>query len=455
MLTPLQVAARAAYVLRGNDVASPAGSMTKAAPALYPHQWSWDAAFVAIGLARVDVARACTELDTLFRGQWRTGMLPHIVFSETACDYFPDAARWGCAEVTEDAPGTPRTSGICQPPVHALAAERILAVADERGGDDAVHARAWLARAYPRLLAWHRYLASSRDPDGTGLLAVHHGWESGMDNSPRWDAAYEGVVVGADLPPYERRDLQHIDDPRQRPSTQEYERYLWIVEELKRAGYDDGQVRRSGSFLVTDVFMSAIFAAASDALARLAQRLDAGEVAELRAYGQRFRDGVVTAVDPELGLALDTDLRTGERVRVRTLAGFAPLVSGGLAPDAQQRMVALLESPQWTGCPELRWPVVPSTSPASSGFQPRTYWRGPTWPVMNWLFWWSLLQRGEQAAAARLRDAALSQLAEGSLAEYYEPFTGEWLGSVDQSWTAAVALDWLCDPFPSASARSS
>ena len=40
-------------VLRRNDL----GRVTSAAPDLYPHQWSWDAAFVAIGLSRVDVPR--------------------------------------------------------------------------------------------------------------------------------------------------------------------------------------------------------------------------------------------------------------------------------------------------------------------------------------------------------------------------------------------------------------
>ena len=44
---PTQLAARAAYLLRGNDL----GAMTTAAPLLYPHMWSWDAAFVSIGLA--------------------------------------------------------------------------------------------------------------------------------------------------------------------------------------------------------------------------------------------------------------------------------------------------------------------------------------------------------------------------------------------------------------------
>ena len=50
--------------LHRNDL----GTMTTAAPNLYPHQWSWDAAFVAIGLARVDVARAVTELRSILAG---------------------------------------------------------------------------------------------------------------------------------------------------------------------------------------------------------------------------------------------------------------------------------------------------------------------------------------------------------------------------------------------------
>ena len=84
-----------------------------------------------------------------------------------------------------------------------------------------------------------------------------------------------------------------------------------------------------------------------------------------------------------------------------------------------------------------------STSPDDPGFDPRRYWRGPTWPVMNWLFWWALGQIGETERAAALRRVSLDQLADGGFGEYYEPFTGEPLGSADQSWTAAVALDWL------------
>lgn len=432
-----ELTARAAYVLRGNS----AGAMTRAAPDLYPHQWSWDAAFVAAGLAHVDLRRACLELDTLLAGQWRTGMIPHIVFDPAETGYFPGPDRWACAEHTGAAPTTPRTSGICQPPVHALAAERIVEVAAHRGKDAVAVVDGWLCAVFPRLLDWHRYLVHHRDPSAAGLLTIYHGWESGMDNSPRWDEVYSRVTVGPDLPPYERRDTRIVADLSQRPSDREYDRYLWIVEELKQANYDDARIRESVSFLVTDVFMSAIFAAANDALAGLAQRLGAAEAAELRGYAERFRRGVVAAVDDESGLALDRDLRTRTVLVAHTLAGFAPLICGGLDAAAEARMVDLLRSSAWTGHPDLRRGVIPTTSPLSSAFRPRTYWRGPSWPVMNWFFAWALHRRGRADVAADLRLACLEELGDGALAEYYEPVTGEPLGSRDQSWTAAAVLD--------------
>ncbi|MDH8276247.1 hypothetical protein QIG69_28240, partial [Klebsiella pneumoniae] len=65
----------------------------------------------------------------------------------------------------------------------------------------------------------------------TGLMTLFHGWESGTDNSPRWDMPYAGVVVGPGLPAYVRRDKAHVSSAAQRPTDTEYDRYLWLVEE--------------------------------------------------------------------------------------------------------------------------------------------------------------------------------------------------------------------------------
>jgi hypothetical protein len=413
---------------------------------LYPHQWSWDAAFNAIGLAGVDLPRARLELDSLFAGQWRNGMVPHIVFDPAANGYWPGPGQWQSARYSEEAPARPATSGICDPPVHAIAVDRILAVAASAGGREDELTRGWAAHLYPGLLAWHRYLARDRADKATGLMTLFHGWESGTDNSPRWDAPYAGVVVGADLPAYIRKDKAHVISAAQRPTDGEYDRYLWLIEEAKQAGFDAGLLRETGSFQVGDVLFTAIFAAACDLLAKLATQLRKTDDAdELRDYAAQARAAVFCHVDEASGLAVDVDLRTGSWLRTETIAGFAPLIAGGTPASMRQRLVSLLTGPRWAGHPGLRWALPPSTSPCAAEFDPQCYWRGPVWPVFTWLLTWALRRSGETAATARLRSASLEQLGDGTLAEYYHPMTGAPLGSLNQSWTAAAALDWLLD----------
>ena len=134
---------QAGEVLDGNWI----GASTKPAPRLYPHQWSWDSAFIAIGNAHRRPDRAMLELRTLFRAQWTNGMVPHIVFDDEATGYFPASSDWD----SRSCPGAPThvaTSGICQPPVHAIAVERVAAMAGEAG-------TAFLGDMYPPLVAWH------------------------------------------------------------------------------------------------------------------------------------------------------------------------------------------------------------------------------------------------------------------------------------------------------------
>jgi glycogen debranching enzyme len=104
---------------------------------------------------------------------------------------------------------------------------------------------------------------------------------------------------------------------------------------------------------------------------------------------------------------------------------------------------ARLLGPDWAGHPDLARAVPPTTSPGAPQFLPRTYWRGPQWPIISWLLCWTASHYGDADLAAQLRTESLRQLDDGTFGEYYEPFTGEPLGSAHQSWTAAVALDWL------------
>ncbi|MHB1172624.1 MAG: glucosylglycerate hydrolase [Lacisediminihabitans sp.] len=428
---------RAVEVLCLNDI----GTMTTAAPNLYPHMWSWDAAFVAIGLARVSVPRAIQELRTLINSQWASGMIPHIVFSEED-SYFPDVNRWATGNASP--PGV-RSSGICQPPVHAIALRHLLDRGRERGGADREAAEAFVAETFGKWYRWHRWLGTVRDPDGSGLVEIHHGWESGMDNSPRFDEPYSRVVPG-DVAPFQRADTRQVTDYSQRPSDEEYTRYLWLVQQMAEVNYDDARVAEVIDFRVKDVFFSAVLSVASDVLADIGDEF--GRTADatwLRELARRCSTAVDDAVDDETGLATDLDVLTGERIRSATIAGFAPLLS---SRDTALRTRSLHQwrSKTWLDFPALAYHLPPSTSPTSSAFRPRTYWRGPVWPVMNWLYGWALRRHGEREEYTLLRSDSLAQLKKLEFAEYYEPFTNEPLGSLNQAWTAAVALEWISSP---------
>lgn len=427
----------AVAVLHTNDL----GDATKPAPRLYPHQWSWDSAFIAIGRAQLDPDRALRELETLFAAQWADGRVPQIVYRAGSTGYFPGPDRWAASALSPLAPRAPATSGIVQPPAHALAAWLIW-----RSRPDDAALRERFRALYTRLFAWHRYLATARDPDGEGLTTIYHPWESGTDNSPRWDEPLARFELGP-VPPYQRRDLEHVDDAAQRPSQAEYDRYLWLIESLKACRYDDAELHRHHPFLIKDVFFSALFALASWALGQLGEALGAaeGELHALSAWSERAAHAVERCWDEQLRLCLDLDRRSGAPIRVQTSAGLAAL----LLPTGTAALQAALEGelfgPRFAGAAELAYPVIPSTVPGSPGFSAPTYWRGPSWPVIDWLFSWSLAHHGSTAQAAALRDANLAMLAQpgADFAEYFDIRTGAPLGSRRQSWTAAVTLAWL------------
>jgi len=171
------------------------GSSTVPSASLYPHQWSWDSAFITIGRSWYDQGRAQEELEELLRGQWSDGRIPHIVFNAKVPDdaYFPGPAFRKSSQ-TPRAPRNVETSGIVQPPLHATAALEI-----HDNAQDPRDARGFLERVYPQLVSWHGYLTRHRDPDGIGLAAILHPWKSGLDNSPAWDRALEDLVVKDDL----------------------------------------------------------------------------------------------------------------------------------------------------------------------------------------------------------------------------------------------------------------
>ncbi|MER5898799.1 hypothetical protein ABT150_01485 [Streptomyces mirabilis] len=292
---------RAARVLEGNWT----GTSTVPSHGLYPHQWSWDSAFIAIGLRHLSPLRAQTELETLLGAQWGDGRIPHIVFNPSVPldAYFPSPDFWrsSTAGRAAGAPRTVQTSGIVQPPVHALAAWLV-----HQADPGLSRSRSFLSRMYPRLAAWHRYLLHRRDLGGGGLASVVHPWEQGMDNSPCWDAPLSRVTPAAPRS-FRRADLDH-GSAEDRPTDLDYGRYVRLATDYRDGGYADG----AGEFAVEDPAFNALLIASEHALAAIAQELGAAGTAR-HARAERLTAALVERLwDPTEGMFFCRDVYGGD-----------------------------------------------------------------------------------------------------------------------------------------------
>jgi Trehalase len=399
---------------------------------LYPHQWSWDSAFIAIGLRHLSPARAQRELESLFGAQWRDGRVPHIVFdSDVPADaYFPGPSFWRSGA----APGSPAvpTSGIVQPPAHALAAWLTY-----RADPATARARGFLPRLYPRLVAWHRYLTTRRDLTGSGLMSVVHPWESGMDNSPAWDTPLARVTP-VPAGEFTRRDLAHAA-AADRPTDADYGRYVRLARDYRDAGYADSL--RVHGFAVEDPLCNALLAAGEHALASMAAELGRDPEPHRSAAARLTRALTATLYDPAAGIFFPRDAHTGTLIRSHTVGGLLPLVVPDL-PVATELIKTALGDRFRLGeaCP------LPSYDLTAHDHEPGRYWRGPGWINTGWLFWHGLNLHGEPSLADDLRHRLIDRVRDAGFREYFDPVTGAGHGTDEFSWTAALILDLIRAP---------
>ncbi|WP_240659752.1 hypothetical protein [Streptomyces sp. WAC 01529] len=441
--------ARAAEVLWANWT----GTSTVPSRALYPHQWSWDSAFIAIGLRHLSPLRAQLELETLLSAQWGDGRVPHIVFNDAVPldAYFPGPDFWRSATAGRraGAPAPVQTSGIVQPPVHALAVWLV-----HRADPGLSRARSFLARLRPRLAAWHRYLLGARDAGGAGLAAVQHPWEQGMDNSPCWDGPLSRVEPAAPGD-FRRADLDH-GVPEHRPTDTDYGRYVRLAAEYRDRGYVDGagpgaSTDEGPAFSVEDPAFNALLITSEYALALIEAELDGpgglhgseGSAARVRcARARSLTETLVARLwDPDREIFLCRDLRTDALLTERGVTGLIPLVLPALPPRVAAALVRTACGPHFGLGGATR--LVPSYDLTGPAFDLRRYWRGPAWFNTNWLVERGLRLHGERARADALREAVLDAAGASGFAEYVDPYTGEGCGARGFGWTAALTLDLL------------
>jgi hypothetical protein len=320
----------------------------------------------------------------------------------------------------------PPTSGIPQPPVLATAARTVLAA--DAGGEDR------MASIYPRLVANHRWWDRARDPDGRGLVTTLHPWETGMDNSPAWDAPLARVPTDTTTT-IVRRDTLHVD-ATVRPRDPEYRRFIHLVDLFRDAGWDPARQYAASPFRVADIATNAILLRADRDLLALGGRF--GSASERDEVGARIAGreaGIGKLWDPARGLFTGFDLIADAPLAVSTSAGFLPLYAAA-ATSAQVDALAQTFARWSRACACM----VPSTDPSDPAFESRRYWRGPVWSVVNWMIADGFAAAGRSELAARISDQTRRLTARSGLAEYFDPITGEGLGGGAFSWTAAIDL---------------
>ncbi|WP_211206463.1 MGH1-like glycoside hydrolase domain-containing protein [Demetria terragena] len=421
---------RASIVLRRNWT----GAYTVPATGLYPHQWSWDSAFISIGLRHLSPRRAQRELDSLLSGQWADGRIPQIVYdTRRDDDYAPSAEFWRSADQA-GSPPVP-TTGLIQPPIHAWAVW-LVHTQDPQESER----RRFLERAYPRLVAWHRYLRTRRAAD-TGLATIVHPWESGTDNSPLWDEAL-AEVPATPQSPLERPDLRHAA-ASERPSGREYGKYFWLAERYRDHACDDADVDHP--FVVEDPTTNALWARSEIALADIAETLGK-DGAPHRAEAGR----ITTAMDmlwcPDFGAYGARDRRTGDVIEKATVGGLLPLLlpADVLGESRAATLVATLQGERFLSIAGIRPPVMaPSYDATAPDLDPGLYWRGPAWFNMTWLLHAGLREHGAPDVMQSGLDEAVDIALAEDFPEYVNPWTGAGHGTRQFSWTAALILDLL------------
>lgn len=404
-------------ILRLND----RGGYTVPTAGLYPYQWNWDSAFAAIGFATFDIDRAWQELETLFSGQWDNGMVPHILFHVADEGYFPGPDVWSTANAVGRGACTLLSSGISQPPVAATLAWEVYA-ADPEAGTDRLRA------LYPRLLAYYAWVMKARAE--TGAVVITHPWEAGRDNAPDWDEAMAGIdPVG--VAPYTRRDTGHVD-ARMRPTKEDYDRYIWLVQFGRDRNWDDAKIAAESPFRVADPTMTFTTLRAVRDLVRAAAALGEDRH-QLDAWIARLEEGARGLWNREIGSYDAKNLRNGNFAGSVSNAGFLAWW-GGMADD---RALSVLD-----GVLDRCTYAIPSYDPAGPKFDSLRYWRGPVWAVMNYMAGRGLAEAGHVAQAEKVRADTARLIAERGFAEYFDPLDGTPAGGGTFTWTAAIWLAW-------------
>ncbi len=382
----------------------------------YPFQWFWDSCFHAIVLSSfggeyLDLAKK--EIEGLLAWQRPDGFIPHVIFwDQSKVKNVP--WHWNRLE-SKPIFQKPKTSEMTQPPVLALALEKIW----QTGGD-----RDFLEKALPQALSYYRWLFEACDPDKDSLISIIAPFESGLDWSPEFDGAFGLKKPNGSTLYFKARGAQVIN------------KYIF--------GYDRSRILRSGPFSVEEVLVNAIFAHGLDALGRLLDEVGALSDAE---WARRGAAAVTDALikkcyDVSAGAFFSLSGKAESKLNVLTAASLMPLILKNIPENIVNTLIDkhILSPGEFF----LPFPL-PFVSAAEETFSPEScigrrqfIWRGPTWININWFLFHGLKLHGRDDLADHLAAKTRKLVELSGFREYYNPYTGEGHGAKNFGWSTLV-----------------
>ncbi len=421
-------------VLKQNNV----GGWTKPTQNLYPHQWLWDSCFTAIGQRHFSVKQAQREIKNLFRGQWKNGMLPNIIYG-TDKRYSDDIWK---SNNSKDAPKHIKTSGITQPP---MVAEAVVKVGEKLNKTER---KQWYKSIYKELLAYHEWLYRERDPHGEGLVVLVHPWESGLDNNPGWMSEMHLNQMPLWIRAVKNLKLHSLfnairTDTKYLPA---YERIdvidalglYAIVRRLRRKNYQTRLVLRHSTLSIEDLSFNSILIRANTLLLQISQEINEEVPRWLFERMRKAPHALELLWNEHHQQYFSRNFNTFELITEPSIMTFLPLYAGTVSKKRAAQLVELMKTKAWS----THYPL-PSVPRNSRYFQQHRYWQGPTWVNTNWLIIDGLKRYGYHVEADYIKQKTLELVTAHGAYEYFSPIDGSPAGAHPFSWTAALALDML------------
>ncbi len=331
----------------------------------FPGVWNWDSAFIGRTVSRWDIELAKEQFELFFNAQSDSGQFPDVIFFDGKIN-----------------------DTYTKPPVFAWAMVDVY----KRCGD-----RDFLVKGYESYKLNEQWWYNCRRARGDELFFYdcnnpgceearkYIGWESGWDDSVRWD---------------------------------DYPSDLWAID--------------------LNCYMVMFYRA----LKFMAQELNLDDESKAWDIKETRLTELINSVmyNKSIGAYTDVNRFTGKYTGVLTPASFMPLYIG-IAPNEYAESMNKIATEHFL-------PGMPTVAYTDFRYDSRTYWRGPTWLNVAYFAAKGLSNYGYNNTADTIKETILDWCSKyDTLYENYDSKTGEGLYGSEFSWSGVFVIEFILENF--------